>query len=213
MSLDVAGWSAFLHEWDRDALDLLRQVPTGELGPLGEQVIDRGTILRDPAPEDDIRRAEERLGSKLPPSVRDFYRASNGMAVFWFDAEPAQVWPVARLVPAREADPEFVSMNVLEKRWCPDTDYFTYGPGQRSLALRSPYFETLIQLTGRVDAATLQLNPRVVTPAGEWEAWFWGDKLPGARRYPRFDDLMADLHRRTIAAGRRAILPMAGRHI
>src|SRR5262249_28866812 len=32
------------------------------------------------------------------------------------------------------------------------------------------------------------LNPMVVWPDGEWEAWFFANWLPGAARYPSFAD-------------------------
>ena len=49
-----------------------------------------------------------------------------------------------------------------------------------------------------MDAAFLALNPQVVTPEGEWEAWYFGNALPGARRYRNFEEMMVDLRRRTL---------------
>lgn len=40
------------------------------------------------------------------------------------------------------------------------------------------------------DAAIYVLNPQIVTPEGEWEAWLFADWLPGAARYRSFQDLM-----------------------
>ena len=40
------------------------------------------------------------------------------------------------------------------------------------------------------DSAIYLLNPKVVTPDGEWEAWFFANWLPGAARYRSFVELM-----------------------
>lgn len=45
---------------------------------LREPAHSRNSVLRDPAPEEEIRRAEERLGVSLPPSYRSFLLISNG---------------------------------------------------------------------------------------------------------------------------------------
>ena len=39
------------------------------------------------------------------------------------------------------------------------------------------------------------LNPMVVTPEGEWEAWMFAHWLPGARRYRSFWELMGGEYR------------------
>ncbi|WP_326765011.1 hypothetical protein OG978_10920 [Streptomyces sp. NBC_01591] len=39
------------------------------------------------------------------------------------------------------------------------------------------------------------LNPRVITPDGEWEAWYLAHWLPGAVRYRTSWDLMKDEYR------------------
>ena len=45
---------------------------------LREPARTRGSVLRDPASDEDIKRAEERLGVRLPPSYRSFLLISNG---------------------------------------------------------------------------------------------------------------------------------------
>lgn len=42
------------------------------------EALEAGTLLRDPATETDIQRAEARLGVTLPPAYRGFLRTSNG---------------------------------------------------------------------------------------------------------------------------------------
>ena len=50
---------------------------------------------------------------------------------------------------------------------------------------------SLVQVSDVGDGVYL-LNPEAVTPDGEWEAWFFANWVPGARRYPSFAHLMRD---------------------
>ena len=37
------------------------------------------------------------------------------------------------------------------------------------------------------------LNPEVITPEGEWEAWLVGSKLPGVVRWPSFWQMLHEM--------------------
>lgn len=51
----------------------------------------------------------------------------------------------------------------------------------------------MLKISHAPDASDVYLlNPRVVTPDGEWEAWYFAHWLPGAVRYRSFWDLMND---------------------
>jgi hypothetical protein len=76
------------------------------------------------------------------------------------------------------------------RRSVPDSDYFVYGPQQAEYNLRMEYLEAALEISDEGDSAIYILNPKVVTPAGEWEAWFLASWLPGARRYRSFQDMM-----------------------
>lgn len=56
------------------------------------------------------------------------------------------------------------------------------------------YLSTAIQIS-EVDDGVLLLNPAIVTPEGEWEAWFFANWLPGALRSPSFFELIQGLTR------------------
>ena len=45
------------------------------------------------------------------------------------------------------------------------------------------------------DGAVVLLNPKVVTPEGEWETWFFANWLPGAVRYRSLAEWLADERR------------------
>jgi hypothetical protein len=53
--------------------------------------------------------------------------------------------------------------------------------------LAMPY---VLEVSAEGDGAILLLNPLVVTPEGEWEAWSFANWYPGAVRYRSFWELM-----------------------
>jgi len=71
-----------------------------------------------------------------------------------------------------------------------DDDYFVYGPEQDCCKFRIEYWRESLAISGWGDSAIYLLNPNVVTPEGEWEAWFFANWNPGAVRYRSFWDLM-----------------------
>jgi hypothetical protein len=74
----------------------------------------------------------------------------------------------------------------------PDDRYFVYGDKQDSAWFRTEYLQTTLEISDVGDSAIMLLNPQVVTPEGEWEAWFFANWLPGARRYRSFWEMMHD---------------------
>ena len=58
------------------------------------------------------------------------------------------------------------------------------------MRFRIEYLESAVEVSDIGDSAIFLLNPQVVTPDGEWEAWFFANWLPGASRYRSFGELM-----------------------
>ena len=58
--------------------------------------------------------------------------------------------------------------------------------------MRSEYLESMLQVSAveRFGTGVYLLNPKIIFPDGEWEAWFHASWLAGANRYPSFWDLM-----------------------
>ena len=71
-----------------------------------------------------------------------------------------------------------------------DAEYFVYGEAQDCRTLRVGYLQTALEISSKGDAAIYLLNPQVLTPEGEWEAWFFCDWLPGADLYGSFLEMM-----------------------
>jgi hypothetical protein len=175
-------WNAALLAWP----EIARLVPA--------DVLRRRGLGFPPATDAQIAAADARLGTTLPPSYQRFLAVSNG----WRHTGTF----IDRLWGADEVD----WFRVRNRQWIDawtttpfgpyppvaDEDYFVYGPEQDSTAVRVAYLETAHEVSDVGDSAIYLLNPQVVTPEGEWEAWCFATWLPGAARYRSFWALMAD---------------------
>lgn len=133
------------------------------------------------ASEAEITSAEQRLGVRLPPSYRAFLAEANG-----FD----HIGPfIYRLYSAAEID-------WFRGRYQDWIDAYQIGDDISSeehlanpadcLRFRTAYLSSCLQISDTGDSAVTLLNPEVIDDEGEWEAWFFANWLPGARRYPSF---------------------------
>jgi hypothetical protein len=133
-----------------------------------------------------------RFGVSFPPSYLSFLRACNGLElashpvgrffaaseVNWFRKKHAD-WIRAYtqfLEPDADREPD-------------DDEYYGYSDGVR-VAFRPSHFRQTVQVSAVGDAAVYLLNPQVIWPSGEWEAWYLTDSVPGVLRYRSFADLM-----------------------
>jgi SMI1 / KNR4 family (SUKH-1) len=196
-----------LRQWSRELLESMGNGQTN----LTPTVIQPGWLGYPGATEEQIARAETRLGIALPPSYREFLKVTNG----WRQTTPFiyQLWSTEEIewFPIRHQDwihafvERFVEryaerrlMNSttngsdvhLEVLSISDTDYFVYGHAQDCMTLRVEYLQTALEISSKGDSAIYLLNPQVIAPDGEWEAWFFGDWLPGADRYRSFREMM-----------------------
>lgn len=172
---------------------LLEADDLGDGNPIPQQVRSAEWLGYPGASEEQIAQAEERLGTKFPPSYRDFLQVSNGWRylndsiyhlwsaeeIEWFPTRN-QEWIDSWL----EGESEYGSPTVSDK------DYFVYGEQQDPVHLRSEYLPKALEISDIGDDAILLLNPQIVTPQGEWEAYFFANWLPGAKRYPSFWELV-----------------------
>jgi hypothetical protein len=186
MSDTIYDWRPFLRKWSEEL------IAAGEsVEPLPEEVIKSGWLGYPGATSEAIQEAEDRLGLALPPSYRAFLMVSNG----WRQTTPFiwTVWSTEEidwLAVQHQEDWIDAYAEGLGTDWVvPDEQYFVYGPGQNEWSVRLEYLQCALQISDVGDAAVYLLNPAVVTPDGEWEAWFdssWG----GVKRYRSFWELM-----------------------
>jgi SMI1 / KNR4 family (SUKH-1) len=194
-------WKVFLEQWSREFI-----ASANNLHQISAEVIESGWLGYPGATEAQIIQAEARLQTKLPPSYRAFLKVSNGWRqltpfiyriwavedIDWFVVKH-QSWLNAFVErQARFQDqPQTGTLNgALVTPHVSDADYFLYGDEQDCSKIRSEYLNTALEISEKGEAAIYLLNPQVKTDAGEWEAWFFGDWLPGADRYPSFQAMM-----------------------
>jgi cell wall assembly regulator SMI1 len=175
-----SAWSRLLGEISRVRLsdpEVAVNVP--------DSMVEAGWLGEPAASEERIEAAERRLGVRLPPSYRQFLGQSNGFV----QLSPA----IYRLHGAQELD-WFRAQN---KSWIE-----AYQVGEdispedhrqaplNSGRWRAAYLWSCLQISEEGDSAIVLLNPEVVTPEGEWEAWFLANWLPGVERYRSFREYM-----------------------
>ena len=143
------------------------------------------------ASENSIAEHEKRLNTKLPPSYREFLKASNGFKqinTFIWD-----VLPLNKIDWLEKFDNSFY--NLYKKQFnfisVPDSKYFVYGEKQDTVNFRSEYLINSLAISNWGDSTILLLNP-LVKYGNEWEAWMFTNWAPGAFRYRSFEELMIE---------------------
>lgn len=177
-------------QWAGDAGaqgDVDERVYLGEpVSPKLERMFADKTLSTKGATAADIAALEKRLKVTLPPSYKAFLAASDGLLVAdqvfnflpaedvrWF-AQDNQDW-----IDAWGGDHDELD----------DERYFTYGADQDCVWMRNRYLQTALQASDTSDGDVVLLNPEIKF-GDEWEAWLFGNKLPGAIRYRSFAELM-----------------------
>lgn len=181
--MSTPGWEGWLREWNRQ---LLERYDPGEYTAFVDPAVVTPELLASGwlgfpgASEEEVSALEARLGKRLPPSYRSFLRTSNGFI------QPGVIVP--RLRPAQEVDWYRVANQETIDIWleCAREQPPT-GP-----EVFEHHLPHALQISDveRVGSAVYLLNPDVVGPDGEWEAFYFADWVPGADRYPSFWELM-----------------------
>jgi HEAT repeat protein len=187
-----AQWKRLLASWSSEVLttDLLQQ-----LDPADRNLKYLGFPAASAA---DLRSLESRLGVTLPPSYRTFLETTDGFRVIspfihrirstaevdWFRVEN-QGW-----IETYNEPTAYDEDGGLEPS---DEEYFDYS-NANELDFRRTHLFAMLQVSN-VDDGVMLLNPLVVTPDGEWEAWFFANWIPGAYRYASFAHMMVETYR------------------
>lgn len=195
-------WRGFLKKWSQDALAYAQ-----DLDDLDAEVFDSEWLGYEGASEEQIVAVESRLSVRLPPSYREFLKVSNG----WRQTTPF----IYRILSIEEVDqfatkhadwmlsfyqrfncnPSLISANnccngTSSGYSISDFEYFTYGKRQDCRKIRLEYLQSCLDISEKGESCIYLLNPKVINHHQEWEAWFLGDWLPGADRYPSFQAMM-----------------------
>lgn len=193
-------WESFLRQWSRELLNSISDKQKDELPP---EVIETCWFGYSGATEEQIVHAETRLGTTLPPSYREFLKVSNGWRqttpfiyklwsteeIEWFSVKH-QAW-IDAFVARYKHNHHLNSLDFsLRTPSIPDEEYFVYGNEQDCSKLRIEYLQTALEISDKGDSTIYLLNPQASADNGEWEAWFFGDWLPGCDRYRSFQEMM-----------------------
>ncbi|MFB7356061.1 SMI1/KNR4 family protein [Streptomyces gardneri] len=187
-------WRDLLQRWSDEWLDpVLHEQERAE--PFPDEVRSARWLGATGATSKDLSTLEQRLGTALPPSYRHFLLTSNG----WLNTTQNihRILSAQEIGWTRDLDPELVASWTEDMQLrVSDEEYFLYGEGQAPTTLRPEYLRHTLKISHTPNATDVYLlNPCVLTPDGEWEAWYLAHWLPGAVRYPSFWDLMNDEYR------------------
>ena len=185
--MTITDWRPFLETWSRELIE------AGASPDLPAEVMESGWLGFPGATDEQLGLAEARLGIGLPQSYREFLAVSNGWRLtgnfIW------RIWSTEEIDWFRMRNAEWIDAYTdpiagLGESSLTDEEYLVYGETQDSVRFRAEYLESALEVSDIGDSAIFLLNPKVVTPDGEWEAWFFGNWLPGANRYRSFAELM-----------------------
>ncbi|MFC4465346.1 SMI1/KNR4 family protein [Streptomyces xiangluensis] len=190
-------WRDLLQRWSDEWLDpVLHEQERAE--PFPDEVHRARWLGSGGATTEEVDALEDRLGATLPTSYQQFLLTSNGWLNTTHDID--RILPVREVGWARDLDPDLVT------GWTDghgdagfrvdDEEYFVYGEAQDPVSFRPEYLPHTLKISHTPEATDVYLlNPCVVTPEGEWEAWYLAHWLPGAVRYRSFWELMNGQYR------------------
>jgi HEAT repeat protein len=201
----AAPWAVLFDDWAAAVLAAAEERPS--------------SVFRERALPEEVEALELRLGTRLPPSYRAFLLHTNGADAFpgWGivrrgnSTEPSTgLHPAASvgwlrdldrglagwlgdLEPAADADawshPNFDARG-------PERDYLVPDGKNDPVDAKGGHLRYALAISVNVDGYMTLLDPLAVDADGEWEAWDFGTKLPGAQRFPSFAALLeADTRR------------------
>ena len=134
--------------------------------------------------EEKIVDTEARLGTKLPPSYREFLKVTNG----WLEYPGViKLRGIDELCWFYIENQEWINIWITSCKNSPlisDEEYLIYGKKSEEY-VRLEYLQTSLQISDVSDGEVMLLNPKIIHN-NEWEAWLFSNHIPGARRYRSF---------------------------
>lgn len=181
-------WKQFLTNWGKQ---ILEQDDIASDFPL--EIRNTGWLGFSPASEKQLQEVERRLRISLPPSYREFLKVSNGWREAGFFIH--KLWSVNEIewYAIRHQDTiDAWLKEASQNNFVFDEDYFVYGVNQSPYSIREEYLQTALEISEDDESGdgVCLLNPKVIFDDGEWEAWFFANWIPGARRYKSFEEML-----------------------
>lgn len=192
-------WKGLLSQWDyliqpklNEDKKLLLQGNMKKFaldyGMLGDENISKVSVPG--CSSENIAILEKRLNTSLPSSYKNFLIESDGAYLF---ERTIKLLSHSEIDWLKNVDPELLKVWGDGPSDVPDKLYFVYGDKQDCINMRDEYLKDCLAISSQIDGDMYLLNPKVKNENGEWEAWFFGCKNPGAYRYRTFWDMMLKL--------------------
>ena len=179
-------WAEFMRQWNDELLqtELRTDVPDLDnewLGTVG-------------ATDKQISELEKRLEIELPQTYRTFLKFSNGWRKlsWWID----RILPTHRVTWFRDNHKDWIDIYLdpylsdPERRHMAEKEHSFYGEAQSPYSFKVEYLMDCLQISDTVSTGVFLLNPKIITPEGEWEAWLFDNSINGAERFRSFEELM-----------------------
>lgn len=141
-----------------------------------------------PASEVDIQLLEERIGTRLPPSYRNFLLASNG----WTFMEGYTLFNVQKVDWVNNLTPWLADWEGSEIN---DEEYFDYTDLRYHSGIRRHHMKSVLQISNCEDGNVYLLNPLIIDEREEWECFDFGANVSGGHRYRSFWDMINKFYR------------------
>jgi len=182
-------WSNLLAQWNRFILNYDWNVT------FPPELAKSQWLGRPGATITQISQLEERLKVSLPSSYKTFLMFTNGWQ--WrLTPEIYSLLSTDNVTTFSDRYPHWLAV-WLENTSTEDeyiTDEIYRNNPRDSVTFRARYLKNSLVISDVGDDAILLLNPNIIQPNGEWEAWLFANWLPGADRWPSFWDLMQSLY-------------------
>lgn len=188
-------WRSFLETYSRELLSSPQVVSRVQ-----DDVLKSGWLGFPGATEEAILAQENKLGTRLPISYRNFLKVSNGWR--FLGNFVYKLHPIEEVGWFRDTNQDWIDAYLSEPIDTPNSEYFVYGESQDPVWFRSQYLQSALEISEEGDSAIYLLNPEVQFMNGEWEAWFFANWLPGASRYRSFRDLIKNERKRYLSQNR-----------
>jgi hypothetical protein len=199
--VSVFGWREFLVNLNQEliGIDGVRE----EVGLPGEYDLPEDVEIAEwlgfeGASEAKIKSLEQRLGIDLPPSYRSFLVNSDGWRILGRGG--VRLLPTTKVNWLKQIDPKLIEIwkgfeDDMEP--IPDEKYLADYP-RYDVYFRAEHIPDMLVISdrGTYNVHYLWLNPQIIFPDGEWEAWSFTTDDGYAARYRSFRDLMEHLLRR-----------------
>jgi hypothetical protein len=195
-------WAALLTEWSSRLLALpasaredFHYYEEDDASTLLKRRKHNGWRWYRGASEVQILELEQRLGTNLPPSYRQFLKNSNGL--------PFHQNLLMEVLPTQEVNwfaEEGYTLDYV-RSWfnqipfekpASEQAYLDYA-NQEGYCFEPEHLAACLRIGDYDGNDYYLLNPLVVNQAGEWEAWTWL-KEGGAQRYPSFWEMMQAIY-------------------